>query len=237
MKKITVIITAGDADKYTEETLDSLLTQSIINDIEIIDQTESEQITHGDESLNKAEGKYLYFMKSGDLLTSFALEELWNICEAEQLDILLFSGAVFYENTKLAQRYKNLSDKFYRGGSYDQVLTGKEMRKQLKKNKDILPPVSMQIFRKDFLSGKKINFCNKMYTDRCFTRRVLAKAERVFCVNDVYLYKRITEPSGVGKMLQLLTTPGYLMKKIVRYLRKNGMKCTGRAMIRKLRTR
>ena len=82
-----------------EETLDSLSAQSIVNDIEIIDQTKPGQITRGDEVLNKAEGKYLYFMNSGDLLTSFALEELWNICETEHLDILLFSGAVFYENT------------------------------------------------------------------------------------------------------------------------------------------
>ena len=35
-------------------------------------------------------------MNSGDLLTSFALEELWNICETKHLDILLFSGAVFF---------------------------------------------------------------------------------------------------------------------------------------------
>lgn len=50
-------------------------------------------------------------MNSGDLLTSFALEELWNICETKHLDIAV-SGAVFYENTKLAKRYKNLSDDF-----------------------------------------------------------------------------------------------------------------------------
>ena len=237
MKKITVIISAGDIDKYMEETLDSLSAQSIVNDIEIIDQTKPGQITRGDEVLNKAEGKYLYFMNSGDLLTSFALEELWNICETKHLDILLFSGAVFYENTKLAKRYKNLSDEFYRCGSYAQVITGKEMRNQLKKNKDILPPVSMQILKKDLLIGEKTDFHNRIDTDRCFVKRILLKAERVFCVNDIYLYKRITEPSGVGKMLQVLTTPGYLVKKIFRYMRKNGIKCTGIAIIRKLRAR
>lgn len=237
MKKITVIISAGDTDKYTEETLDSLLAQSIVNDIEIIDQTKPDQIICGDEVLNKAEGKYLYFMNSGDLLTSFALEELWNICEAEHLDILLFSGAVFYENAKLAKRYKNLSDKFYRSGSYAQVMTGKELRNQLKKNKDILPPVSMQILRKDFLIREKTGFQNKMGADGFFTGRILLKAERAFCVNDVYLYKRITEPSGVGKILQVLTVPGYLAKKIFRYFRKNGIKRTGKAIVRKLRVR
>lgn len=38
-----------------EETLDSLSAQSIVNDIEIIDQTKPGQITRGDEVLNKAE--------------------------------------------------------------------------------------------------------------------------------------------------------------------------------------
>ena len=159
------------------------------------------------------------------------------IISPQHLDILLFSGAVFYENTKLAKRYKNLSDEFYRCGSYVQVITGKEMRNQLKKNKDILPPVSMQILKKDLLIGEKTDFHNRIDTDRCFTKRILLKAERVFCVNDIYLYKRITEPSGVGKMLQVLTTPGYLVKKIFRYMRKNGIKCTGIAIIRKLRAR
>ena len=148
-----------------------------------------------------------------------------------------FPGQFFYENTKLAKRYKNLSDEFYRCGSYAQVITGKEMRNQLKKNKDILPPVSMQILKKDLLIGEKTDFHNRIDTDRCFVKRILLKAERVFCVNDIYLYKRITEPSGVGKMLQVLTTPGYLVKKIFRYMRKNGIKCTGIAIIRKLRAR
>ena len=164
-------------------------------------------------------------------------EESFSFLYAEHLDILLFSGAVFYENTKLAKRYKNLSDEFYRCGSYAQVITGKEMRNQLKKNKDILPPVSMQILKKDLLIGEKTDFHNRIDTDRCFVKRILLKAERVFCVNDIYLYKRITEPSGVGKMLQVLTTPGYLVKKIFRYMRKNGIKCTGIAIIRKLRAR
>ena len=95
MKKITVIISAGDTDKYMEETLDSLSAQSIVNDIEIIDQTKPGQITRGDEVLNKAEGKYLYFMNSGDLLTSFALEELWNICETKHLIFCCFPGQFF----------------------------------------------------------------------------------------------------------------------------------------------
>ena len=111
------------------------------------------------------------------------------------------------------------------------------MRNQLKKNKDILPPVSMQILKKDLLIGEKTDFHNRIDIDRCFVKRILLKAERVFCVNDIYLYKRITKPSGVGKMLQVLTTPGYLVKKIFRYMRKNGIKCTGIAIIRKLRAR
>ena len=85
----------------------------------------------------------------------------------------------------------------------------------------------MQILKKDLLIGEKTDFHNRIDTDRCFVKRILLKAERVFCVNDIYLYKRITEPS----------TPGYLVKKIFRYMRKNGIKCTGIAIIRKLRAR
>ena len=75
MKKITVIISAGDTDKYMEETLDSLSAQSIVNDIEIIDQTKPGQITRGDEVLNKAEGKYLYFMNG-----IYVRRNIWIFC-------------------------------------------------------------------------------------------------------------------------------------------------------------
>ena len=53
---------------------------------------------------------------------------------------------------------------------YAQVITGKKMRNQLKKNKDILPPVSMQILKKIYLSGKKTDFHNRIDTDRCFVK-------------------------------------------------------------------
>ncbi len=176
-------------------------------------------------------------MNSGDLLTSFALEELWNICETKHLDILPVFRGSFYENTKLAKRYKNLSDEFYRCGSYAQVITGKEMRNQLKKNKDILPPVSMQILKKDLLIGEKTDFHNKIDTDRCFVKRILLKAERVFCVNDIYLYKRITEPSGVGKNAAGINDTGVFGEKDIQVYEKKRNKCTGIAIIRKLRAR
>ena len=64
------------------------------------------------------------------------------------------------------------------------------MRNQLKKNKDILPPVSMQILKKDLLIGEKTDFHNRIDTDRCFVKRILLKAEKCFCVNDYFIFIR-----------------------------------------------
>ena len=118
MKKVSVVIPVWNTEKYIKECLDSILAQSIIDELEIIcvndgstdtsleilrkyekqyeqikviDQINGGQSTARSVALNVAAGEYVYFMDGDDLLTSFALEELWKICREKQLDVLYFS--------------------------------------------------------------------------------------------------------------------------------------------------
>ena len=118
MKKVSVVIPVWNTEKYIKECLDSILAQSIIDELEIIcvndgstdtsleilrkyekqyeqikviDQINGGQSTARNVALNVAAGEYVYFMDGDDLLTSFALEELWKICREIQLDVLYFS--------------------------------------------------------------------------------------------------------------------------------------------------
>lgn len=72
--------------------------------IKVIDQINGGQSTARNVALNVAAGEYVYFMDGDDLLTSFALEELWKICREKQLDVLYFSGTSF-TNQKNWHRY------------------------------------------------------------------------------------------------------------------------------------
>ena len=114
MKKVSVVIPVWNTEKYIKECLDSILAQSIIDELEIIcvndgstdtsleilrkyekqyeqikviDQINGGQSTARNVALNVAAGEYVYFMDGDDLLTSFALEELWKICREKQLDV------------------------------------------------------------------------------------------------------------------------------------------------------
>lgn len=137
MKKVSVVIPVWNTEKYIKECLDSILAQSIIDELEIIcvndgstdtsleilrkyekqyeqikviDQINGGQSTARNVALNVAAGEYVYFMDGDDLLTSFALEELWKICREKQLDVLYFSGTSFYESEELAQIHSSFAN-------------------------------------------------------------------------------------------------------------------------------
>ena len=219
MKKVSVVIPVWNTEKYIEECLDSILAQSIIDDLEIIcvndgstdtsleilrkyekqheqikviDQINGGQSTARNAALNVAAGEYVYFMDGDDLLTSFALEELWKICREKQLDVLYFSGTSFYESEELAQKHSDFANIYYRKGEYTKVLNGEKMLLELRKNKDYLVSPCLQIIRRAFLMENNIRFYEGIiHEDNCFSFRTLLSSERTFCVNDIYFYRRV----------------------------------------------
>lgn len=237
MKKISVIVPVWNTEKYVGECLDSILAQSIVEDIEIlcvndgsVDNSLSilkeyenkyvqirviDQINGGlsaarNIALDNASGKYVYFMDSDDLLTSHALEELWNVCEARNLDVLYFSGTSFYESEKLTEEHKGFANAYYRKGQYDKVLSGENMLVQLRKNKDYMSSACLQILRRDYLNDKKIRFYDGiLHEDNCFTFKTLLQAERAFCVKDIYFYRRVREQSIMTRKETWLNLKGY----------------------------
>ena len=237
MKKISVIIPVWNTEKYVGECIDSILAQSIVKDLEIIcvndGSTDSsleilrryekqyEQIkvidrVNGGSSfarnaaLEQTCGKYVYFMDSDDLLTSFALEELWNVCEDKKLDVLYFSGTSFYENQELTETHSAFSNAYYRKGNYKEVLTGEKMLVELRKNKDYMASPCLQIIRRNFLNEKNIRFYNGIiHEDNCFTFKTLLQAERTFCVNDIYFYRRVREQSTMTRQENWKNLKGY----------------------------
>ena len=237
MKKVSVVIPVWNTEKYIEECLDSILAQSIVEDLEIICvndgstdasleilrryEMQHEQIKVIDQingglsaarnaALDQACGKYVYFMDSDDLLTSFALEELWDVCEAKNLDVLYFSGTSFYENEELTEKHGAFANAYYRKGDYEKVLTGEQMLVELRKNKDYLSSACLQIVRREFLDEKNIRFYNGiLHEDNCFTFKTLLQAQRVFCVKDIYFYRRVREQSIMTRQENWKNLEGY----------------------------
>lgn len=244
MKKVSVIIPVFNTEKYIEECLMSVLSQTLkdievicINDgstdhsleilkdfrerddrVTVLDQLNEGQSSARNKALSLATGKYIYFMDSDDLITSQMLEELYTMSEEKNLDILYFSGTSFYETDELAKKHKGFSNTYFRKGNYPNVLDGIKMFSKLSVNKDYFVSPCLQFIRREFLEEKKVRFYEGIiHEDNCFTFETLLQAERVSCVNDIYFYRRVRTASVMTNEENYRNLKGYfccLMKQL-----------------------
>lgn len=218
MVKVSVIIPVFNVEKYLEECLDSILAQTLkeieiicVNDgsvdnslsilkeyekkytqIKVLDQINGGQSAARNRALEVASGEYVYFMDSDDLLTSKALEELYQVCSEKNLDILYFSGTSFFEDEELAKKHRGFKNNYYRKGNYTEVQSGDRMLVTLIDNGDYFVSPCLQLLRREFLSSNNIRFFKGIiHEDNCFTFQSLLLAQKVFCINDIYFYRRV----------------------------------------------
>lgn len=238
MKKVSVIVPVFNTGEYLEECLESILRQSLkdieiicVNDgsidnslmilrqyeekyenIKVIDQVNKGPSISRNVAIAESEGKYLYFMDSDDLITSHMLEELWEVCEKEELDILYFSGTSFYESEELANNHEGFMNSYYRKGQYTKVLSGPELYLELRNNNDYYPSPCLQFVRRSFLEESGVSFCeNIIHEDNIFTFETILSAKRAFCVNDIYFYRRVRDNSIMTKSVSCANLRGYFV--------------------------
>lgn len=236
MKKVSVIIPVFNTEKYIEECLESILNQSLkdieiicVNDgsvdrsleilrkyekqydqIKVIDQLNAGQSAARNRALQIAEGDYVYFMDSDDIITSHMMEELLTICEDKKLDLLYFSGTSFYENEELSEKHSSFSNAYYRKGDYTEVMDGPRMLAVLRNNRDYFVSPCLQIINRKFLLESGIKFIEGIiHEDNCFSFQILLKASRVFCVNDIYFYRRVRTASVMTQDENIRNLRGY----------------------------
>lgn len=238
MIKVSVIIPVYNVEPYLAQCLESVLAQSLkeieiicINDgsmdrspeilkeyakknlqIKILDQVNKGQSVARNRGVLEAHGEYLYFMDSDDLIVSHALEELWTICNRENLDVLYFSGTSFYESDALAKRHQAFKNSYYRKGSYTAPVSGPEMLAQLKQNSDYFVSPCLQLVRRELLIRNRIEFQEGIiHEDNCFSFQVVLAAEKTFCVNDVYFYRRVHQSSVMTRKENHRNLQGYFV--------------------------
>ncbi len=191
--KISVIIPVYNVEKYIEQCLESVLNQTlkdieiiVINDgstdsslkkiekykndkkIIIIDKKNEGVSKTRNIGLQKANGKYVYFIDSDDYLESdVVLEKLYIKSEEENLDILNFD---YYEVHKDEKKYiKNLkAEKLIKNEIIKSLLNGKEwgiiwnklIKKDLFLKNKILFPENI-FFREDLITVIKLIYFSK----------------------------------------------------------------------------
>ena len=149
MSKVTVVIPVYNVEQYLPACLDSVLGQSLrdieiiaIDDaspdscpaildgyaakdsrVKVIHLPENHQQGYGrNRGLERAEGKYVYFLDSDDMITATAMEELYDLAERDRLDGIFFDSQTVFENAELER--KNSGYAASRKGNYEQRIYG-----------------------------------------------------------------------------------------------------------------
>ena len=206
---ISIVVPVYNTEQYLDECLQSILKQTIIENIElicvndgssdnsleilnlykekfpnmiIIDQKNSGAPTARNNGLRVATGEYVYFIDSDDyIINDNCLNELYNVAKKAFLDILNFNHLILKNNSLKKVSIKRENNKIY---------TGKEYISTAEKGNITNPPWD-KLLKRSYL--KEINFSYTsgiIHDDAEALLRLFYNAEKVSFVNKfVYVYR------------------------------------------------
>ena len=208
--KISVIVPVYNTEKYLRECLDSVVNQTF-KDIEIIcindgstdnsldilkeyeklddrisvsSQENSGQSVARNNGIDMANGEYIYFMGSDDYLELNAFEEIYNKCDENDLDLLVFKLINFDDGSseKYTSEYYEMEPLTYLDG---EVFNLKDIGENAL-NFAVSPPG--KLFKRELIENIKFPQ-NLIFEDNLFFAEALLKAKRVSFYNK-HLYNR-----------------------------------------------
>ena len=215
---ISVIMPCYNTEQYVEETLKSVLNQSFkdyeiicLNDgstdgtLEILKRYQQSypnirvisSENHGvayqrNTGVQCAQGKYIYYMDSDDLLKENCLETLYQYAEADNLDIVYFEADSFYETKEIEEAFPQFLTLYHRHKEYDGIYDGRNLYIQMENAGDIKMSVGLQFTRRQFLLDNNIKFgMERYFEDNLYTVKVTLKAGKARCVRDNLYLRRV----------------------------------------------
>ncbi len=215
---VSIIIPVYNVEKYIQKCLESVVNQSYSNiEIIIIDdgsldksnliytefalldpRIQVHKKTNGGLSsarnlgIEKAVGKYIFFVDSDDYIDSLSVEKLVGISEENGLDMLRGRYTTCYDQSpKIYEEQKFIETKVQLGINY--------LNLNLKKN-SYKPMAWLYFYKLEFLRNYKLKFKEgRLHEDEEFTLRALYYAKKVLDTNYNIYYYLIREESITTK--------------------------------------
>lgn len=220
---ISVIVPVYNVEKYLEECLESIITQSFrnfevicVNDgstdnsMDILEKYAKKDprisiYTHENVGLSetrnsgvrKAQGRYIYFMDSDDLLEKDALEVLYEKAGKNDLDVIYFDGTSFSDTNSCLEQVNVYKNYYTRKASYEEkVYKGAELLSLFESNQEYRTSACLQMVKKDFFEEQELWFARGiLHEDNLFTFSCLLMAKRAGYVNRSLFQRRVREAS------------------------------------------
>ena len=223
MIKVTVVIPVYNVEDYLPACLDSVLGQSLkeievicIDDaspdgsgaildeyaaaderVKVIHLPENHRQGYGrNRGEEAAQGKYIYFLDSDDMITATALEEMYEIAEKDMLDGIIFDSQVLYETEELRKKHSDAYPPKRSGRYEDAVVTGSDLLDAFVAQKEWNVYVQRQFWRREFLQKNDIYSPEGIeHEDEVFSFKAMLLAERMRYVPEDWFIRRYREGS------------------------------------------
>lgn len=230
---ITVVIPVYNTEPYVEQTLRSIMEQTL-PEIEIlaVDDGSTDgspdilrrlaaedaririhtQPNRGlsearNAGMDRARGRYIYFMDSDDLLDQDALALCHDKCERERLDLLFFDAESFGAPTADAPWLD-----YRRAGWFDdRVYTGTEVLTRMLDIGRYRASACLSFIRLELLRTTGLRFYPGMlHEDELFTPQLYLSATRIGRIDRAFFKRRVREGSIMGAAFSMRNMTGYL---------------------------
>ena len=235
---VSVIVPIYKVEKYLPECLDSIVCQTLRN-IEVICVDDGSPDSSADiaaeyvekygnvklirkengglssarnAGLDAAAGRYVYFLDSDDYIEPDTLERLCTKADAEKLDILCFNAQVFFENEQAQTNYKDRLNYYSRKHDYSGVCTGRMMFLRMRKHREYLPSVCIQLFRRSLIEENGLRFRKgTIHEDNLFSFQCMFLTQKVDYVSDAFFHRRMRDGSIMTGGESMRNVEGYLV--------------------------
>ena len=222
MPKVSVILPVYNVGPYLEEALQSLCSQTL-SDIEIIAVNDgstdrSEEILHRfqqhdsrisyynqpnrgqsaarNAALSRAQGDYIYFMDSDDVLAPDALRQCYDYITRTHADFIFFDGDMMLDEgaTAPAWDYRR-THLFEEDTKYD----GENLLRQMLAHRKYSCVVWLLFIRKAFLDRIRLSFLEGIiHEDELFTTILTLCSNNIYCLQQSFVRHRIRRSSTMG---------------------------------------
>lgn len=235
--KVSIIIPIYNVENYLNDSLKSVVNQTmkeieiiLINDgstdrsleiiekyrekdtrIKVIHQKNQGQSIARNQGINIANGEYVYFMDSDDIIDDNTVEICYKKSFKEDLDFLIFDSDVFFDSLELEREYENFK-KNREKNLEDKVDKGKYILKNLLENKKFSCSPCIHFIKTSYLKKNNIKFYPKIiHEDELFAYELYLKSTRVNYIKEKFFKRRVRYNSTMTSHKTEKNINGYLI--------------------------
>ena len=229
---VSVIIPVYNTEKYVADAITSVLDQSLDsvevivvddgstdgslqvlkgfgNKIRLISKTNEGQGAARNDALMIANGEFVYFMDSDDLIERDTLKKCVDRCRRDNLDFVFFDALSFGDGVEVASSHTWFD--YHRAALYEDVSDGCSVALDMLRRGIYRCSVCMSLFRRDFLRENGINFpVGILHEDEFFSAVAYANATRVSGIPEEFYRRRVRENSVMTLSFSERNLEGYL---------------------------